>query len=672
MENNTNTNKTAGIWNSVPDLDGSNGALKALAKNVANHMKLNRPEMKRVVAKVVAERHGLGDVGDYKGYMYYAKPDRINMNQLIAQSKVAFDEMMQQQRHRENLQQQKQNGQQQQQRKALGKMTEGNRRSQSGGGGGGVGGPSKKKAVSRKSSTAVFQLQNWGHKSLNGVIIDETHLPRGGKEILLAVNRRMVAMDPGSNKKKKKTKMPSAVPVKKLPRKLKPTSAMKKTSSSSSSSTTRPPVVVKKASVRKIPAKGAANPIVPKVVDLPPSPLKDEAYRLPAGSSFHPLPANPIESDTKKPSARSKSKISINQKQTVQRQRNYDKPWLVGRHKRHNRHKTEGGGGGGAPAAAAVGAGGDAEGLDKSSGRKLPSPALKRPRTRVSHQSAGGAGATNQKLKEAPSKFNVSKTAISSRANPKPKGGKSKTKQVKQQSQAVSTSQGSRKETNTTTPQNRGSRANKVFQARLIKDMLREEAIDEPERLEAGSIRRPTRGGKKRREKKPKMDAHQQQEEEEDADAAATVIEVCADKAMQQQAKPSKASKTKLKVKPKDKPAPKNSRFKRIPKVANSSPKDSSPKAANSKAANSKAANSKAASPKAASPKATFALASPQNHPSTKPINPHPKPRYLLRTRRVPVASSLGSIGNLRTTSKDILFSELNWDTLLREILHEV
>ncbi|XP_068158771.1 uncharacterized protein [Drosophila tropicalis] len=386
MEN-SKTEKSADTRKSGPELGGSNGALKALAKNVANQLKLDRPEMKRVVAKVVAERHGLGDVADHKGFMYYVKPDRIDMNQLISQSKEAFDGMMQQQRHRETLPQQ--------QRKAPAKVGE-SRRTLSGGGAN-----KKKKAVSRKSSTAVFQLQDWGRKSLNGVIIDQTHLPRGGKEILLSVNRRMVAMGAASSKKKKETKMPAAVPVRK-PLRMQKFIAMK------SSSSSRVPPLLKKSSVRKIPAKGA-NPRAPKVVDSSSSTLKGESYRLPAGSSFHPPPANPIESDTKKPLAGSKSKTSINPKQTVQCQRNYEKPWLVSRHKRHPRLKTEDGAAaavGAIRAGRAGGAGGDAEGQSQSSGSKLPAhpskrtQALNRPRTRANYLTPRGTGATKQKLKK--------------------------------------------------------------------------------------------------------------------------------------------------------------------------------------------------------------------------------------------------------------------------------
>ncbi|XP_020800697.1 serine/arginine repetitive matrix protein 1 [Drosophila serrata] len=81
------------IWTMRP-LGGTGGALKALAKNVAQHMNLNRSTLKRVVAQVVAEHHNLGQVDDYKGHMYYAKPERLNFLNLLAQSKEALDDLL--------------------------------------------------------------------------------------------------------------------------------------------------------------------------------------------------------------------------------------------------------------------------------------------------------------------------------------------------------------------------------------------------------------------------------------------------------------------------------------------------------------------------------------------------------------------------------------------------
>ncbi|KAH8262104.1 hypothetical protein KR038_007284 [Drosophila bunnanda] len=85
--------KLQNIWTMRP-LGGTGGALKALAKNVAQHMNLNRSTLKRVVAQVVAEHHNLGQVDDYKGHMYYAKPERLNFLNLLAQSKEALDDLL--------------------------------------------------------------------------------------------------------------------------------------------------------------------------------------------------------------------------------------------------------------------------------------------------------------------------------------------------------------------------------------------------------------------------------------------------------------------------------------------------------------------------------------------------------------------------------------------------
>ncbi|KAH8304382.1 hypothetical protein KR059_007726 [Drosophila kikkawai] len=85
--------KLQNIWTMRP-LEGTGGALKALAKNVAQHMNLNRSTLKRVVAQVVAEHHNLGQVDDYKGHMYFAKPERLNFLNLLAQSKEALDDLL--------------------------------------------------------------------------------------------------------------------------------------------------------------------------------------------------------------------------------------------------------------------------------------------------------------------------------------------------------------------------------------------------------------------------------------------------------------------------------------------------------------------------------------------------------------------------------------------------
>ncbi|XP_017051930.1 uncharacterized protein LOC108095360 [Drosophila ficusphila] len=181
------------IWSS-PQVGGSGGALKALARNVANHLKLNRTSMKRVVAQVVAEHHTLGEVADYKGHMYFAKPDRLNFQELIAQSKEAFDDLVLHEprlgrnrgnhlrpRNTYNSKVHLQMKVSPPQLKMPAKKSLSARKL-----------TSVKKAkneLRRKCSTTIFQLADAGRRSLNGVIIDDTHLPPNGerREILLHV-----------------------------------------------------------------------------------------------------------------------------------------------------------------------------------------------------------------------------------------------------------------------------------------------------------------------------------------------------------------------------------------------------------------------------------------------------------------------------------------------------
>ncbi|EDV47480.1 uncharacterized protein LOC6551472 [Drosophila erecta] len=184
------------IW-SAPQVGGSGGALKALARNVANHLKLNRSNMKRIVAQVVAEHHTLGDVADYKGHMYFAKPDRLNFHELIAQSKEAFDDLLLHKPRSVKKQAITQrpkyptNPNVRLQMKVSPPQLATPPKKQS------IlknAGPPKKQSrpkirSRKKSSTTIFQLADAGRRSLNGVIIDETHLPQDGeqREILLHV-----------------------------------------------------------------------------------------------------------------------------------------------------------------------------------------------------------------------------------------------------------------------------------------------------------------------------------------------------------------------------------------------------------------------------------------------------------------------------------------------------
>ncbi|XP_032582114.1 serine/arginine repetitive matrix protein 2 [Drosophila sechellia] len=189
------------IW-SAPQVGGSGGALKALARNVANHLKLNRSNMKRVVAQVVAEHHTLGEVADYKGHMYFAKPDRLNFHELIAQSKEAFDDLLLHEPRSAKKQAITKRSKYPTNPNVKLQMTvsppqlEKPQKKQST-----IKKPGLPKKHSRpkigsrkKSSTTIFQLADAGRRSLNGVIIDETHLPLDGeqREILLHVPPSLV------------------------------------------------------------------------------------------------------------------------------------------------------------------------------------------------------------------------------------------------------------------------------------------------------------------------------------------------------------------------------------------------------------------------------------------------------------------------------------------------
>ncbi|BFG02486.1 serine/arginine repetitive matrix protein 2 [Drosophila madeirensis] len=181
------------VWSS-PQIGGTGGALKALAKNVANHLEqLNRATLKHVVAQVIAERHSLGEVSDFNGHMYFARPDHINFAELIAQSKEAFDDLV---KHKSNTERpQKPNPKTkmlQQHRPTGGQAT--------------AAAVSAKRTISSKkqpprtmgssrlkrceSPTTIFQLDDEGGRSLNGVIIDDSYLPLDRKDILLQVSKR--------------------------------------------------------------------------------------------------------------------------------------------------------------------------------------------------------------------------------------------------------------------------------------------------------------------------------------------------------------------------------------------------------------------------------------------------------------------------------------------------
>lgn len=145
------------IWNSSK-MAGTGGALKALTKNLANQLTLNRTEMKRVVARVISERHGQGDVGDYNGHMFFVKPERVDLTEQITHSKEAFDDMIQQ--------------------KHMMLCSSKNHM---------FGSPS----VSRLRSVNMTLQSPKANKSLAGVIIDQKHLPKSGNppEIVVQLSK---------------------------------------------------------------------------------------------------------------------------------------------------------------------------------------------------------------------------------------------------------------------------------------------------------------------------------------------------------------------------------------------------------------------------------------------------------------------------------------------------
>ncbi|EDW07333.1 serine/arginine repetitive matrix protein 1 [Drosophila mojavensis] len=137
------------IWNSS-QMAGTGGALKALAKNLANQLNLNRTEMKRVVARVISECHGQGHVGDYNGHMFYVKPERIDMTKQITHSKEAFDDMLQQKRMRSKK-------------------------------------PLPRPPTASRSLTYKMTVDGKKEKSLTGVIIDQNHLRKRGQPAEIVV-----------------------------------------------------------------------------------------------------------------------------------------------------------------------------------------------------------------------------------------------------------------------------------------------------------------------------------------------------------------------------------------------------------------------------------------------------------------------------------------------------
>ncbi|KAH8338877.1 hypothetical protein KR074_008384 [Drosophila pseudoananassae] len=340
------------IWSS-PQVGGSGGALKALARNVANHLKLNRSAMKRVVAQVVAEHHSLGEVADYKGHMYFAKPDRLNFTELIAQSKEAFDDLLLHEPRLANRIQSRPMGNPKpkfqpvksppRQRASVKpapsrilKMPQKPQlpisknppppppRKQR------VPSPKKQRSRSalkhhpKNSSTTEFQLDDAGTvRSLNGVIIEDNHLPQDGenREILLHVpqaakkprrrGRRTIKLHE-SQEDLRKAPLVVAAPKPALPR---PAPA--------------PPASANQGSARRVLSRRSQRQ------------LNAGGRRLVAGGAPSPLPkGGPTQQKQlapgKKPAIKKKFTACprYRKKPLPLLQRTYEKPWLVRRRRK--------------------------------------------------------------------------------------------------------------------------------------------------------------------------------------------------------------------------------------------------------------------------------------------------------------------------------------------------
>lgn len=162
---------------------GTGGALKALAKNLANQLNLNRTEMKRVVARVISECHGQGHVGDYNGHMFYVKPERIDMTKQITHSKEAFDDMLQAKRMRSKK-------------------------------------PPPRSPSASRSLTYKMTVDGKKEKSLNGVIIDQHHLRQRGQptEIVVQMSKPVTHNKSKQAIKRKPTAQSSnQLPIRKQP-----------------------------------------------------------------------------------------------------------------------------------------------------------------------------------------------------------------------------------------------------------------------------------------------------------------------------------------------------------------------------------------------------------------------------------------------------------------------
>ncbi|XP_034670805.1 uncharacterized protein LOC117903101 isoform X2 [Drosophila subobscura] len=480
------------VWSS-PQIGGTGGALKALAKNVANHLEqLNRATLKRVVAQVIAERHGLGEVSDFNGHMYFARPDHINFAELIAQSKEAFDDLLQHKSTTERPQKPNPKTKMLQQHRPTGGQATAAAVSAKGTI------PSKKQpartmGVSRlkrcESPTTIFQLDDEGGRSLNGVIIDDSHLPLDRKDILLQVSKRPPKKHRALKGILVAQPQAQAKPQPQSPPKVK---AKSKT----------PPKW--RNSLQRINSHSATTAAAPAKVSL--------KCQLPVGASHHPPSVSAARgrnkqnaeavAPPKQPSKKVKAMSKVGSKMPLL-QRSYAKPWLV-QHSTTRRADRMAGG-----LVVEKKTPPETKGEMAIHGQsKIDSHVAQQIRSvafpwYTPFQFQGGAGATaSQPTAKSPCKPPSERSRSSlHKSMARKKSPQSKARvhfnvgpKNKQKPPAV-IAPATPKAKSLNTRQVRNNR----LQARLNRDLKREEAIDEPERLKSGG----QRGRRAKQQQKP-------------------------------------------------------------------------------------------------------------------------------------------------------------------------
>ncbi|XP_064555937.1 translation initiation factor IF-2 [Drosophila montana] len=415
------------IWSSS-QMAGTGGALKALAKNLANQLSLNRTEMKRVVARVISECHGQGHVGDYNGHMFYVKPERIDMTKQITHSKEAFDEMLRQKRMR-----------------AKNKM----QRSPSG----------------SRSLTYKLAVGDKPEKSLTGVSIDKNHLRPGGRprDIVVEMSKPIIQIKSKQLIKSKPPPPPKSQLKRKSPAKVRPATLSKPKSLNKFQGQVKPKLaqLTKKKSIVKAERKTVKAKLSAAKSQQSRQTLQPAKPRLPAGdavrstvpvikeapksksdpSSRPRTPPSSAGTTLKKPGIlKNKKSVKLTKTKSV----NSCKNTLEEKGKKKPKRLTAGGG------------------FPKTS-RSVTSPAKRRelPPRRNSCQFQPSAGAIYR-----PNPV-IAKLKGKPWTRPMPTG--------KNQKPVLSANSARRIR-------------NMRSQARLAKDLERKEAIDDPERLEAGSM----------------------------------------------------------------------------------------------------------------------------------------------------------------------------------------